>query len=288
MAPALKVRIFNFFRSIFKLAYLESGLARLTNEKPTCYIFCKLVPNPYQYNKPSFRHTTRHGIRITVDLSDYVGHYYFFGFKDLSHKRLFEICKEDFNVLDIGANIGFTVLKLAQLVKNGKVIGFEPDPYNYSACINNLKQNNFDNSEVLNLGLGSEEAILDMEVRTPSNRGGNRISTSLNKDGIKIQVKKLDGLFPALDMDHLDLIKIDVEGYELRVLKGSEEILKKYKPILFIELDNDNLMDQGDSAQALIDFLTQLGYKSIYNAETNQPLEASMDFSHCHYDIIAQ
>ena len=288
MSLPFKVSFFNFFRKVFQFPPLERWLANLTREKPPHHFFCKFVPNPYQYNKPSFRDITVQGIRMRVDVSDYIGHYYFFGFKDHAQEKLFAICKENFNILDIGANIGFTVLKFAQQAKLGKIVGFEPDPFNYSCCIHNLQQNKFENAAVLNIGLGSEDTILDLEFRTPGNRSGNRIRPFGSNPAVKVQVKNLDIFFPQLSMDHLDLVKIDVEGYEMQVLRGSEGTLRKFRPVLFIEIDNDNLMDHGDSAESVIHFIKRRGYQSIIHAESLQPLTNGFDFSHCHFDIIAR
>ncbi len=262
-------------------------MKRTRNKLPQ-HFFCKMVPNPYQFRRPTFRNITDNGVRFTVDLSDYVGHYYFFGFKDLAQERLFQLCQPDFIVLDIGANIGFTLLKLSQLANNGKVIGFEPDPYNFSVCSKNIEQNNFRNALVLNVGLGCEEGIFNMEVRAPSNRGGNRVTLDPYKNGIKVHIKKLDEYMADLMVDKVHLIKIDVEGYELKVLKGAEKTLKTFQPILFIELDNNNLMDQADSAGDLIDFLIGVGYKSFIRAETGETVNIHTNFSNCHFDIIVK
>lgn len=252
------------------------------------HFYSKFVPNPYQYKKPSFRQIDARGIRLRVDISDYIGHYYYFGFKHAAEERLFLLCKTHANVLDIGSNIGTTLLQLAQRAHGGNVIGFEPDPYNYSLCADNLSLNGFCHARVLNLGLGAEDRNHFMEVRSPGNLGGNRISPLHTVADIKVRIAKLDTIFADLEMNGLDLVKIDVEGYELRVLKGGQATLRKFKPVLFIEIDNDNLLDQGDSAVLLFDFLAALGYQSFLNAESLQPVKRDDDFSHCHFDVIAQ
>lgn len=288
MQLPLKVTVLNFFRKLFQFPILEGFLASLTRGKPPGHFFCKFVPNPYQYKKPTFREFKSEGISMRADISDYVGHYYFFGFRDGAQTELFSKCKRHFNVLDIGSNIGFTLLKLAQQAIHGKVIGFEPDFYNFSCCEHNLNLNDLSNVTLLNVGLGSADADLALEARSPNNRGGNRISPIGSKNTIQVPVRKLDSIFASLSLNQLHLMKIDVEGYELRVLRGAEETLKRYKPMLFIEIDNDNLLDQGDSAEMLIDFLIQLGYQSIVTAESKQPIKPGFNFAHCHFDVIAE
>lgn len=85
----------------------------------------------------------------------------------------------------------------------------------------------------------------------------------------------------------VNLIKIDVEGYELRVLLGAEATLKKFYPILFIEINDANLCYQGDSARDLIQFLFRIGYTRITNATTEQLISIDEDITNQHLDIIA-
>ena len=199
---------------------------------------------------------------------------------------MFSLVSKGDYILDIGSNIGYTALNMAKLSGDGKVIAFEPDQLNYDRCQNNINQNNANNIKLYNIGLGSQELSIPMEVRTAFNRGGNRVA--VNGQGEIIQVKKLDDFFSSLNIPKVDLIKIDVEGYELHVLNGAMELLQKFKPTLFIELNDDNIRDQSGSAKALIEFLVQLGYNSIVQASTNVEITTASDFSHCHFDIIAR
>lgn len=284
-----RVRILNFFRIVFKIPVLEKSLSNVTQGRSPNHFFSKLVPNPYQYSSNSYRQVQLKGIIMTVDISDYLGHCLYFGFNGeewQSYEHLFALVSNDSYILDIGSNIGFTVLNMAQLSSNGKVIGFEPDKLNYERCLNNINQNSFKNIKLYNIGLGSEELSTPMEVRTEFNRGGNRVA--VNGQGGIIQVKRLDDFFPLLGIPKVDVMKIDVEGYELHVLRGAEQTLRKFKPALFIELNDDNIRDQGGSAKELIEFLIQLGYTKIIQADTENEVALDLDFSDCHYDIIAK
>lgn len=283
-----KVRVLNFFRNIFKIPILESLLASLSQGKSPNHILCKLVPNPYQYAPGTFKLLKQNNIVMRVDISDYIGHYLFFGFEDHGLKKLFSLCNENYNVLDIGVNIGWTFLNLAQVAKHGKVFGFEPDPYNFERCSENISLNNFTNVRAFPVGLGNANLEVNMEIRSSLNRGGNRIAPNRTSSSQPVQIVKLDGFVPVQELNSIDLIKIDVEGYELNVLRGAEALLKHYKPILFIELDDNNLKYQGDSAFALIDFLFGAGYKEISNAESGVRISAQTDFSNCHFDIIVR
>jgi FkbM family methyltransferase len=251
----------------------------------------KLVPNNYQYSKGTFRKfATEQGVSMDVDISDYVGHYLYFGFKDEGHQKLYRLVKEGMKILDIGTNIGSTLLRFAKLTGGtGFIYGFEPDPINYKECLKNLSLNEFKNIKVSNIGLGNENNEFDLYEDSDGNRGGNRISFDRNnsKRKSRITVEKLDDWSKKNQVVDIDLIKIDVEGFEYKALMGGEYLIRKNMPILFIELDDNNLKNVGDSAQGLVKLLEDWGY-SIKNSLNNESVSSKNDFTDCHYDIIAE
>jgi FkbM family methyltransferase len=288
MKISFKVRLLNLFRRVWMMPPFEAFLARQTLGLPPNHFISKWVPNPYQYRPGSLRTIDRHGIKMEVDISDYIGHYLYFGFLDLSAEKLFSLCAETSIVIDVGANIGWTALRLARKAVKGKVYGFEPDPYNQERCQENVKRNTFDNLEVFSTALGNMESTVRMELRTPSNRGGNRIAPGGLGGSTLVPLIRMDQAAPVNSLEKIDLIKIDVEGYELQVLRGASGVLRKHKPILFVELDDNNLRDQGDSAGELVRFLEERGYSKIANAVNDEAVSSAMSFTHCHWDIIAQ
>lgn len=287
MEITAKTKVLNVFRSIFKIPVLERTLASATNNKTTKSFITKLIPNNYQYQPESYRTIKRNGIRFKVDLYDYMGWLIYFGIKDEARPKLYNLLStKNLVVFDVGTNIGETLLNFAKLVPNGQVHGFEPDIINYDRCCENLKMNTFTNIQLNNLGLGSEAGQYFIKTNTPSNRGGNKISTQFIENNTQIiNIVTLDQYMVDKKLTKVDLIKIDVEGYELHVLKGATELIKKSKPVFFIELDDNNLKEQGHSAKALIHFLSEHNY-SIKNSETNQIITEQVDFTNCHYDII--
>jgi hypothetical protein len=73
-------------------------------------------------------------------------------------------------------------------------------------------------------------------------------------------VNVFDKLFSSLDIDRLDLVKVDVEGAELPVLRGAEGALQKYTPTLIVELSCATAEAGGYKASDILDFLQELGY----------------------------
>lgn len=145
-------------------------------------------------------------------------------------------------IFDIGANIGTYATWITKLFPNGKIYCFEPQRLVFQILCGNFAINNYDNCYTYNIALGSKNDII--EIEEPNyNQNENFGSFSLIEDRIKsksgqkysIQMMTLDNFVSVYNIDKVDFIKIDVEGMDLEVLKGTENILKKYKPSIFIE-----------------------------------------------------
>jgi FkbM family methyltransferase len=289
MEITAKTKTLNVFRNFFKIPILEKTLRSITSNKMLDSFFVKLIPNNYQYAPNTNRLIIRNGIKFKVDLFDYIGWSLYFGLKDSGRPKLYDLIGKNHTVIDVGTNIGETLMNFAKLTQpEGEVHGFEPDPLNYQRCCENLELNNFNNIIPNNLGLGAKAGEYFIKIDTPSNRGGNKISAEYIENNTEIiQIITLDQYVQEKKIKKIDLIKIDVEGYELQVLKGSEQLIQRFKPLFFIELDDSNLKEQGDSAKALIHYLTQFNY-FITNAETGEVVTTATNFSNCHYDIICR
>lgn len=131
--------------------------------------------------------------------------------------------------LDIGANIGSHSVKAALLWE--KVVAFEPHPRNYSLLRDNLRLNRLSNT------LALPYAASD---RTYSTNFSHVIEGNLGAAALYQEESLVDGSVDCITVDSLtlprcDFIKLDVEGYELRVLKGARETIKKFKPDIVLE-----------------------------------------------------
>jgi FkbM family methyltransferase len=286
---SLKTKILNVFRLVFKIHFMEKMLVKRTNGKSFNSTAIKFIPNNYQYKKNTWRTVCRDGINYRLDIYDYIDWWLYFGIKDEGRDELYALTKTGAIIFDIGTNVGETLMNFAKLVgPNGFVHGFEPDTVNHARCMQNIKLNDFKNIVINKKGLGNVPGKFSLMVDTPSNRGGNRISEKAGeKDVETIDVITLDDYVSDFSLDRLDLIKIDVEGFEFNVLKGAEKTITKFKPALFIELDDNNLKDQQSSAKDLVEFLIGMGYE-IFNAQVKNSINGHTDFTNCHFDIICK
>ncbi|MFM7079569.1 MAG: FkbM family methyltransferase, partial [Bacteroidota bacterium] len=187
----------------------------------------------------------------------------------------------------IGANIGQTALEFAKLSGKGSIVlAFEPHPGNFAAAKTNMALNDFSNIKLLNIGLGSNKTKLPITT-CDHNSGSNKIASESNSNTTVVDIEKLDDILEIKNLTKVDLIKIDVEGFEMEVLKGAELTIRKFNPILFIELDDNNLKNQKSSANELVIFLKNLNFL-IMDSETEQVISETTNFENCHFDIICK
>ena len=176
-----------------------------------------------------------------------------------------EFIKNGDVVLDIGAFIGDHTIYYSKLVgDNGSVIAFEPNRDSFFCLEHNLKA--YKNVELINSAIGKEYGFvrtvdvlgnIGMNFLIPDNLGGIVIY-SLNQ----------------MEIDRIDFIKIDVEGFELDVLIGGKETINKFKPTMLIEINDATLIRQGISRNDIFAWLTENNY--IYrNIYKNQGLNDS-------------
>ncbi|MGV3631009.1 MAG: FkbM family methyltransferase [Bacteroidota bacterium] len=248
------------------------------------------LPNNTDYPKNTLRKARRDNSYFLLDISDYQEYLTYFKLEsDSSQPLLKYIRKQNGILLDIGANIGQTSLWISNFLAeyDVKIYAFEPYPKTFEKLKANVSLNNNRRIILQNVALGSESQLIEMVEECATNSGGFRPRGYREQDqllsSIQVQQRTLDSYTGVLD--GLFFIKIDVEGYELEVLKGAREVLLRYKPTLFIELIDANLKKQKASAAGLIAYLRELGYSQFVNSTTEQViLENQLD--KCHFDVV--
>lgn len=170
------------------------------------------------------------------------------------HDRLLKSLKyvEDFScAIDIGAHVGLWSMHLINYFTNLYV--FEPDIQNFECLIENVSvPSKFSTLKTHQCALGNGYG--------PASLGKDLINTG--KTHIVPLVMKNQVIMKSLDSFNLQpsYIKIDVEGYELFVLKGAEQTLKKYKPVIVMEVGPSSLTDRYKIRETeSLEFLQDLG-----------------------------
>jgi len=152
------------------------------------------------------------------------------------------LCGEDSRVLDIGANIGMTAIALAQICPRGQIAAIEPIPRTFQYLQQNASRAGAHNLKLFNFALGSVDGSVLMQGH-PSNFSCSFVADNYtipapDHFARQVSVKRLDDIFSELSLDRLDVMKVDVEGFELEVFAGAREILNTYKPFVFMEMNH--------------------------------------------------
>jgi len=168
------------------------------------------------------------------------------------------IAKPGMNVLDVGAHRGVTTVALAKSVgPEGRVYAFEPVPEFYEAAGENLSRNRVKNAEVFNLALSDQKKPLLFHKRGDS----SGIVPGENGELITVEATTIADFLAQQGLKRIDVLSMDCEGSELRVLKGAGAFLGKQTPRIFCEIHQGFLASLGESAGDVAAFLEGLGYR---------------------------
>jgi FkbM family methyltransferase len=142
-------------------------------------------------------------------------------------------------VLDIGANIGCTAILFGEMAH--VVHAFEPSPSTFALLKRNVDRASLANVSLHNVGLGETPGRFTLTF-APSNRAGGFVSdqtqASTGHAVENIEIRRLDDVVPSLGAPPVDFIKIDVEGFEARVLRGASVTLAACRPLVVLELNH--------------------------------------------------
>lgn len=195
----------------------------------------------------------------------------------LSNRLIEEIEKNQIKTLwDIGANIGAISLPLLKRFNKLEAVMFEPSAEVAGRLIRNLAHNPdlCSRVKVLTIALSDSEGINNFYVSNESfNSGvaGLGHSDNRHKFAVSVQTYTGDSLVYSKKYVPPQLIKIDVEGYELEVFNGMKNTLSQYHPIIIFEHSVYRLKERNQSKNTVIILLESLGY-SVYNQFSNKKI----------------
>lgn len=167
--------------------------------------------------------------------------------------------------LDIGAYYGLYSLAASILVgSQGRVIAFEPSPFQRNRLLWHTRLNRCPNVVVEPVALGNhvgDETLFAVATGSAGYSSLRRPAVDANICEIKVSIVTLDQYLRAHSIGTVDLIKIDVEGGELDVFKGSQNLLKQTnRPIILCELEDVRTEAWGHKAKDVEAYLQSLGY----------------------------
>ncbi len=171
-----------------------------------------------------------------------------------------QLIKPNDHVLDIGANIGFYAKIISNLVgPKGKVYCFEPDKTNFNYLVKNT--NAIANIKLFNLAVSDKEEVIKV-YKSKLLNVDHRTYPVNNYDSVEeINAKSIDGMLGE-EIEKIDLIKIDIQGFELTAFKGMQNLLSKQNNIKIIaEYWPHGFKRAGTSAIEFYDFFDKLNYQ---------------------------
>lgn len=197
--------------------------------------------------------------------------------------------------VDIGANVGLFSLYAAKKVgPAGTVISFEPSKVTYDRLLENIQLNNFNNVKPFKLGLSDKEAVLELNISENGFEAWNTFIQSADSKFSRkeeVLVKPFDKFLEEnnIDIDKIALIKLDVEGFEINVLKGASKLLSRENaPVFMVEYTDANAVAAGHCCHEIYKLLNEYGYTwYTYDAASKKLIYDQMRISYPYNNLIA-
>jgi FkbM family methyltransferase len=201
---------------------------------------------------------------ILVDLrstTEYLA-YYLGDYDTESIRGLLRLFRPEWTILDVGANIGFYTIPMASAVQGGgRLHAFEPLACNCSRLNENVRRNGLDHVVQLHqIGLSDQNAVLRISLREDFAKGAETGNAAIVIDHdderfacLDVRVAPLDEIVPSLAIDRLDFVKLDIEGHEDKFLAGARGTIQRFRPIIFLEINDRFYERRGLDATAVFE-----------------------------------
>lgn len=215
----------------------------------------------------------RDGVRYRLDLHEHAQRIMYLNLYERGLRRqMMRLLPRGGCVVDVGANVGFWAVQCAQAVgPDGHVYAFEPNPWAIKRLLHNVRLNQrlqpLGEVEVIGSAVGDREGWAELMASDLAAHASQaslyppdavKETTTLQK--VAVSVTRLDDVVKR----HVHLLKIDVEGHEMAVLRGAERLFRASPPdYLVVEIHPSNLARAGDTGDGLVDRLHALGYAPL-------------------------
>jgi FkbM family methyltransferase len=174
--------------------------------------------------------------------------------------------------IDVGANVGVHTLVMAHAVNGGgRVIACEPSPNFHKELTSNVELNQLSNVTIHQVAVSAKSGPVTLYIPSDSQHAAGasldphmhpQLQSSL---AVEVAGTTIDDLVAMDAIDHVDLIKIDVEGFDAAVLAGAHDVLLRDRPYLLFEYTRDWWAKAGYSLEQVLAELRSVGYSTIWD-----------------------
>ncbi len=230
---------------------------------PTLLRYAAYHANRYLLRRPELTAVAKSGLHFRFKTEDSIGRYIYA--KGTYERELTRFLFEEGHfpkggiALDIGANLGYYALHMAQSAS--RVVAFEPHPTNYGLLCDNIELNGLTNVDARQLALGATPGEADLFSAPEGENGGHSLLSHEGRKQLSVKVETLDRCLAAEEIDPktVSFVKMDVEGFEYQVLLGATRLLEA-GPVIFAEFTPGLMKQEGETAASLLDFMQQHDY----------------------------
>jgi FkbM family methyltransferase len=193
-------------------------------------------------------------VGISKELAIYKVH------EPLATSVLRQIVTDGMVIIDIGANIGYYALIEAQGVgEGGRVLALEPVESNYALLVRNIRLNHYDNTTPIQVAIGDYTGKAKMYLSGKSNCH-SIVRRSSSDESSEVDIMTLDRFVDAHGLTSVELVRMDIEGYEFTALDGMIGTLREFRPLIFLELHPHIKTVDEDAGLNFVCRLRDLGY----------------------------
>jgi len=212
----------------------------------------------------------RDGFRWALDLRDDAHRLMFLDLYERELRaRALQLLPVGGRFVDLGANVGFWTLPAARRAgPSGHVVAFEPNPWAADRLERNRRLNDdgtLASIELVRKAVGAEQGELEL-VSDDLEAGASQATlhgsavVGATRGSVAVEVTTLDDTLTS----EVDILKMDVQGHELEVLRGARELFETSPPRhLVVEIQGDLLAAAGGSSEQLVARLEELGYRAV-------------------------
>jgi FkbM family methyltransferase len=201
------------------------------------------------------------------------------GFEDTERTFVGNFLKSGMVVIDVGAHHGFyTLLASKKVGPAGRVLAFEPSPRERKKLLRHLRFNHCLNVKIWDCALGRAAGNAELFIIDGTQTGCNSLrppNSVQPTKSVPVRLESLDECMEREGIEHIDFIKMDVEGAEMEVLNGATRLLdRRPRPVLMCEVQCIRTAPWGYPAKSIVDFLRRHDFQwfSLSNTQALNPI----------------